>query len=587
MTINLNTYFYETHNNHKIHSGNGAKDELKKENKNYNFKFYYRMDKKIKFCSAGFNTIDEFKQLIEPINDKYYIFEYMMENKKCLPYFDYEYEISKQLTKKELSKQLTNIILLIKNAFSELFNVQLDDKHFKIASSHGFKKENVFKVSFHITIIDYYFDNNYECKYLCDILSKKDNNFDTGVYSKDRTMRTVLSCKDWNDSRKFQPIDCKHKNINITINEIDDYLITNVKDSYIKLIIKVPIKAKIIKQNYKPKHNILTESSNNEIGAKLEQLVKLNYNEDAYFTKSVYKSSELNPSDENNITDITFYAFNYNDRNKKCFTGNLHDRLGFYCYVDNLNNVILKCFSCKCKKCKYIIGNLNDSIHFKNTLDINEKYATNSKNAIQTMNDISNTPTKSFVLKSSMGTGKTDMLIKYINKNKPKRIILISTRQSYANNVHKRLDGFNFVNYLDNKKTFHEKDRIIVQIESMHYLTRELIKPFDLVILDEIESITYHFSSETLATNGLENTFDLLHTLCKPKKTKVIALDADYNIRSHDFIKSIGNFKMVHNLHKNDVIKIELTDQLDFFVNDIINSIKEKQKIHNAHKRFR
>ena len=34
-----------------IHIGNGAKNELKKENKNYNFKFCYKIENKLKFCS--------------------------------------------------------------------------------------------------------------------------------------------------------------------------------------------------------------------------------------------------------------------------------------------------------------------------------------------------------------------------------------------------------------------------------------------------------------------------------------------------------------------------------------------------------
>lgn len=559
--------------NTMIHYGNGAKDELKKENKSFNFKFYYDTGSKIKFCSCGFDDLDKFKKFIKPIKNKYYIFEYMMENKKCCPYFDYEYEIEKQPTKKELCKQLNDIILLIKNIFDEVLKIKLKNNTFRISSSHGFKKENLFKISFHINIIGYYFDSNYECKYLCDILHKKNINFDTSVYSKDRMMRTVLSYKDWSDDRQFIAIDYKHSKIDINIDNLDEYLITNIKNNYIKLNVPISIKTKILKYKYKTINKLVKTES--EIGFKLQQIIQQRFHEDVYYTKSTVKMNDNKKNKEFN--DIVFYSFNYNDRNKICFTGYKHDRLGFYCYIDNLNNIILKCFSEKCKKSKFIIGNLNDTMHFEKSLDIKEKYVTNSSETINVMDKLKSN-LKSFIIKSGMGTAKTELLIKYIKNNNPKRILILSTRQSYANNIYQRLDKLNFINYLDDKLNFHTKNRIIVQLESLHHLTRDILKPFDLIVLDEIESILYNFSSETIMENT-RSTFDLLCKICEQQKTKLIAMDADYNIRSHEFMKYFGNYKMIQNFHKNEIIKIELTNNLNFFIDDIKKTLLDKQKI--------
>jgi hypothetical protein len=112
-----------------------------------------------------------------------------------------------------------------------------------------------------------------------------------------------------------------------------------------------------------------------------------------------------------------------------------------------------------------------------------------------------------------MGTGKTEVICDYINLYKPKRILWISIRQTYSLNINKRLKKYNFVN-------FYSKDRIIVQLESLHHLEKNIIiEPYDLIVLDEIESILYHFDSSTIALYS-SNTFDLLHLLCLNKKNK-------------------------------------------------------------------
>jgi len=136
-----NPYNNYKENTTMIHYGNGAKNELKKENKNFNFKLYHRLpSNKIKFCSCGVDDINDLFNIIKPINDKYYIFEYIMENKKCHPYFDYEYEINKKPTPKQLIKEINEIIKLIKNVFVDLLKININDDIIKVMQSHGYKQ---------------------------------------------------------------------------------------------------------------------------------------------------------------------------------------------------------------------------------------------------------------------------------------------------------------------------------------------------------------------------------------------------------------------------------------------------------------
>ena len=70
----------------------------------------------------------------------------------------------------------------------------------------------------------------------------------------------------------------------------------------------------------------------NEIGFQIEKIMKENFHEDTYFTKSVEK-----------FDGMTFYGFNYTNRKQKCFTGFSHDSIGFYCWMDSQSNIMLKC----------------------------------------------------------------------------------------------------------------------------------------------------------------------------------------------------------------------------------------------------
>jgi hypothetical protein len=551
-----NPYILYKISNNNINVGNGAKNELKKENKNYNFKFCYKIENKLKFCSVGFNNSNDIINFVKPIAKKYFIYEYIFKNKKCKPYFDYEYKIDNKPTEEYLTNNINKIVDNITNIFKNVFNIELNKNKIIMTKSHGFVKDK-FKVSFHIIIKGYYFESNEQCKYLCELLKENDEYFDLSVYSVDRLMRCVNSSKKWDDLRTLLPIDNK-----FDMTQFNKYLITKVKKKYIKLTCPIQIKKKINKQKYdKTQKNTIDK---NEIGSKIEQIIQNKYHEDSYFTKSTLVNE-----------NIIFYSFNYIDRNQKCFTGNNHERIGFYCWLDNQSNILLKCFSENCKKCKKIVGNLNDKNIYDNAIKINNKYLNDNEK----INKLINKFDKTLIVKSNMGTGKTEIVCDYIKLHEPKRILWISTRQTYASNIHERLKNYNFINYLDDKDNFYKKNRIIVQLESLYYLNKNFeIEPFDLIVLDEIESILYHFDSSTIIGNS-KNTFNLLYQLCINKHTKIIAMDADINLRSIEYIKSIDkNYKFIVNEYVSDDIFLNMTDNKDYFIGKIKESINKKEK---------
>jgi hypothetical protein len=577
---NTNPYKLIQISNINLHIGNGAKNELKKEQKIFNFKFFYKIHTQYKNCSAGFDNINDFIQFIKPINSQYYIYEYIFEKSKCVPYFDYEFELDIKPTQIELDNMLSNILILIIKEFDEIFKIKINETQFKITSSHGLKSNGKFKVSWHIIITGYYFESNKQCAYLSDKLKESDKNFDLSVYSQDRMMRTVGSAKSWEDQRVLIPVNSL-TNTNFTISQIEDYLITNVKPQWIKLICPLILKKTVNKKNYIKMYidkladsdkQIENQTENqtdkkdnlNEIGFQIEKIMKENFHEDTYFTKSVEK-----------FDGMTFYGFNYTNRKQKCFTGFSHDSIGFYCWMDSQSNIMLKCFSEKCKGCEKLIGNLLKSNEFYKSIQIESKYL----NDCADVNELLKSFDKTLLIKSNMGTGKTELICDYITLFKPNRILWISTRQTYATNICSRLKNFNFINYLDDKENFYTKPRIIVQLESLHMLEKNFkIRMYDLIVLDEIESILYHFDSSTIAQYS-SNTFDLLYLLCMNKTTKIIGMDADLDLRTIEYIKDIDpNYKLVINKYVSNDIKIIITHNKNYFIDKIKKDLEEKKK---------
>jgi len=562
----MNIYNYCREKNLKFHYGNGAKNELKKENKKYNFKFYHYIEsvQQLKFCSVGFDDLNEFINSINPIKGNYFIYEYIFSNQLCRPYIDYEIYCDIIPEKDEIKVMIDWISVNILYLFNKKYNIYLLQENLIILDSSGIKNDK-YKLSLHIIINSkYVFKTNKDILEFAQELHKIDKNVDLSVYSTDRMMRCILSAKEFNDLRTLKLLDNNYNINDIKINEIEPYLITYIPINY--EIIKVN---SIIKKINKNKQYSLKPFMTNEVKIdKMINLIETKFHSDAYYTKYNY----IEP-----VSKYKCYQFNYMDRNEICFTGHKHDNIGFYCYIDNQCNVIAKCFSINCKEQKYIIGNLNDMIDNNMFININDQFLLENNTVIDKMGHLSS-KLKTLAFKSPMGTGKTQLIEAYIKKYNSQRILIISTRQSYTNNVNERFKNLDFVNYLENKQ-FYKFNRIIVQLESLDLILKNIIvEQYDLIILDELESILYQFSSSTISGKAKE-TFKLFYKLCKSNKTKLLVLDADFGVRSMTFIEKLGLYEVIQNNYKAEERTIILTKNYESYIKAIIKSIDDKENI--------
>jgi len=149
---------------------------------------------------------------------------------------------------------------------------------------------------------------------------------------------------------------------------------------------------------------------------------------------------------------------------------------------------------------------------------------------------------KYLVEKSAMGTGKTYAIKQYIKFKKPRRIIYLSPRIVFSRNIEGIFKEFRFTNYKDKCKTkdLSKIPRLICSMESLCKI--EYDPQYDLVVLDEIETLLNTLSSPTVKDKGA--TFEVFCKMLR-KSTKVVMMDAFISNRTLDFVRSIENERKV------------------------------------------
>jgi len=199
---------------------------------------------------------------------------------------------------------------------------------------------------------------------------------------------------------------------------------------------------------------------------------------------------------------------------------------------------------------------------------------------------------KSFNLKSPYDTGKTQMIKRIIDTYDPKRILWLSYRKTLTNDI---LGNFEEeYNFKDYQKHEYSADRLIVQLESVYKIGYEktyfddgkslktgqiLMKypEYDLVIMDEAESILSHFDSPTFKGNSKE-VFHYVQNVIQNSK-KIISLDGDMGNRLYTFIASFGKYINVVNDIKINKKKFVIDEDEKHFLREIQRDLMMNKKV--------
>lgn len=205
----------------------------------------------------------------------------------------------------------------------------------------------------------------------------------------------------------------------------------------------------------------------------------------------------------------------------------MYNRLLYLLRIDNLEKYgeVIK---------KYKIFRDRD-IKYDNTLEIEQEYLirNNEDESFKFIEEYKNNEKcKNLLIKSTYGTGKTQLLLNMCGDNK--RILYISYRITLTENICGTFKDLNFKSYIEDI----DHDRVICQLDSILKIYNPI---FDMVIIDESESILNHLSSSTIYDK--KGIFNRLAGICMCAK-KVIALDGDISNRTKRFMNSINNETM-------------------------------------------
>lgn len=524
-------------------------------------------------------------------NNKYYVNEIMVKNAKRKPFLDIEreYENEKDL-KADYKKLIQKIQSDIISVFKDEYNVNIDLTDILLLDSTGINDKNKYKFSIHVTIspkdITYYYTNNKFTEsaayHFYTSLIKKDMIYQTlidgNVYKNECSLRIIGSHKKKDDSNRcLCPIDPHTlEKIDITDKEKLRYLVTYMSTPKNMLELKTPLmQQSVLKYGVISKNKPSTTNYNN----KLLILVK-KYHPTAYYTN--YHSG--------------CYGFSYTNRKERCpISSNIHSGTnGFYCYESSLG-IYMRCHSEHCKNHKPLhigyIEDIDEIIH--DAVQIDTQYLANNDDMLEIVNKW-NESNKLLGIKSPMGTGKTTLVKHIIETYEFKNILWITHRQTLTHSLHGEFKKYGFVSYISDKGNLYHHNRLFISLDSIERACIDefydlddgisqctvSIKHYDLVIIDECESVFAHISSPYLNkyNSDAHDLFRLLQ-LILAKSNKILFLDADLGIRTNIMMNEFKNSVLVNNNYKISPRKFEITNCKNTFYNYIKKDIKNKHKL--------
>ncbi|KAJ3279024.1 hypothetical protein HK104_001845 [Borealophlyctis nickersoniae] len=169
---------------------------------------------------------------------------------------------------------------------------------------------------------------------------------------------------------------------------------------------------------------------------------------------------------------------------------------------------------------------------------------------------------------SPMGSGKTYGMAKFIQDLNPKRVLLLSSRRTYAENATEDLNQrlpqkFVFQKYCNLDGPLDDVPFLTLQMESLHRVKKA--QPYDILLIDEVEACLKQFSSPTMlsAKGRLLDNLLTFESVFKTAQRKVL-LDAFISQRTIDFVETImGGDTNAERKSKSDEEETEVQKAVD------------------------
>lgn len=556
----------------KWFSNNKPQAQAIKEMNNKNNQILVGRQTSLKSYSYGsyLNEKELFKYInpdpVDAERNNNHLFEIIQEGKPRKHYFDIEFPLKPTI---KPSVVLHTLYKEFNKLIKEVCGIDnfITENNIAISESTGIRKTSsgLREASFHIVVnSDYVFKNEDEQKSLMSYFADKiqytndsetrrhliiDNNFiwDTLVYTKNRQMRLVNNSK-FGQSRILKMVNHTKKehligiyNFNepmlmefIDVNKVPKEHEVNKKTEDGKTK-KIKIKTgqtsqklKVPDKNFKPPYIPDFDKS------KARHLLTLIPNKGEYYQpyyiwliigKSLYSIwHERGQKEEEKEQALKRWEEWTTQDETKPYDGECKKYWDTFKYEEQFGmktilRFVNKCepsFSIKCEKNKSLSVLFNE----QTTIDKFEQETTDTNYYVANIKQFADKGYNVFSVKAIMGLGKSYAVRQFIKSMNFKRVIIISTRCSYAHNVFGELNEmFNNTFKLYNDKTINlsdDIDRLVIQIHSLHKIP-ENFKPYDCVVIDECESVLNDLTSPIIKER--KKCYDRFEKLLNSKYT--------------------------------------------------------------------
>jgi phage antirepressor YoqD-like protein len=198
---------------------------------------------------------------------------------------------------------------------------------------------------------------------------------------------------------------------------------------------------------------------------------------------------------------------------------------------------------------------------------------------------------KTLLIKSGLGTGKTYQIIANINSERYKSCIILTPRISFAKNIVEKLrqdTGKPFELYQNLRRDeFANCDWLVIQQESLFKLydvETDTINKYELVCIDEVESIQTQMTSCNTNKNNMLNNLNCFEHLLKNSKLNILC-DGFLTNRTINMVKDLElEYEVIHNkyintektaeqIFKNEKITIDTIE--NFLYEKVVNQNKK------------
>jgi hypothetical protein len=519
----------------------------------------------------GYNTLDELEKNIclSPCSNYY---QYIRKNKKVKLFFDIDFKKGDYISREQTNIMIELIIQEINNSFNvesniEDYIIQTNNNYYNISSIHIIckifhtdKKElkelkNILYDKYEIVIDDIYTEGR-QFRLCNNVKINKDENKYTLINYNDKYFDLSNEWIENLDNTEYIKLDkVNNNNLEVIKEEQKIYIIESLNiDLY--LHIKTQLKRSFFlthndwknlsyfifnKFEFVDKENIIKDwllFSANQSNKYTEEQNIFYYNNEGNKKKNltlgtlIYilnKYTDIKYKTKTDYNPIIEQIYNITKIDKEIINNKLKeniDKKGRYKIIDDNIKLDSKTNILYTEKEIY---NLNEKTYNKilnsNNLKYNKIKIDNveevNKNFIDDKFDI-------LLCRAKCGSGKTRYIVKpIIEKLHNKKILFITENNTNNKEVLEDLQKLGFVNHIDRPKFTTKHNKIICSYESLNNKVGE--REFDILILDEIETIFSHIESSTMYNNynGLLNNASKILKWYISNIKKIICLDAD------------------------------------------------------------